>query len=291
MIRKTISSIISRKVLAWAESITDEALRSEVLKGTIVTGGCITSMLLDEPVKDFDIYFTSKDLAYNVATYYANIYNTTHNDDSRSVGVEVTPDERVKIVISSTGVAGSVPDDEIEDTEDVVGGNDKVKEEASKKNEYKPVFFSSNAITLSDKIQLVIRFYGDPDTIHGNYDFVHCTNYWSSVDHQLVLRPEALEMTLCKRLKYIGSKYPLCSVIRTRKFIKRGWNIDAGQYIKMIFQLSRLDLCDIEVLKDQLIGVDSAYFARLITALEEYKANNDAPITDSYVCQLVDKIF
>src|SRR3546814_939057 len=53
---------------------------------------------------------------------------------------------------------------------------------------YRPVFMSTNAITLSDKIQIVLRFYGEADAIHENYDFVHCTNYWTSKDANLTLR-------------------------------------------------------------------------------------------------------
>src|SRR3546814_2013322 len=48
---------------------------------------------------------------------------------------------------------------------------------------YRPVFVSTNAITLSDKIQIVLRFYGEADAIHENYDFVHCTNYWTSKEN------------------------------------------------------------------------------------------------------------
>jgi hypothetical protein len=62
---------------------------------------------------------------------------------------------------------------------------------------FRPVFMSTNAITLSDKIQIVLRFYGEADTIHENYDFVHCTNYWTSKAGELVLRQPALE-SLCR---------------------------------------------------------------------------------------------
>ena len=62
----------------------------------------------------------------------------------------------------------------------------------------------------------------------------------------------------------MGSKYPLCSIIRTRKFIQRGYTINAGQYLKMAMQLNELDLKDVSVLQDQLIGVDSAYFDMVI---------------------------
>nr|MCU0343906.1 T9SS type A sorting domain-containing protein [Ignavibacterium sp.] len=43
---------------------------------------------------------------------------------------------------------------------------------------YRPVFISENAITLSDKVQLVIRFYGTPAEIHDNYDYAHCMCYF-----------------------------------------------------------------------------------------------------------------
>src|SRR3546814_17023564 len=129
---------------------------------------------------------------------------------------------------------------------------------------YRPVFMSTNAITLSDKIQIVLRFYGEADAIHENYDFVHCTNYWTSKDANLTLRQPALESLLCKELRYVGSKYPVCSVIRLRKFIRRGWVINAGQILKMMMQVSELDLTNPAVLQDQLTGVDSAYFIEQI---------------------------
>ena len=63
-----------------------------------------------------------------------------------------------------------------------------------------------------------------------------------------------------KELIYTGSKYPLCSIIRTRKFIERGYHINAGQYVKMAWQLNKLDLNNLDVFKDQLMGVDSFYW-------------------------------
>ena len=52
----------------------------------------------------------------------------------------------------------------------------------------------------------------EPDQLHENYDFVHCTNYWTSWNNELVLRKEALEALLARELRYVGSKYPLCSI-------------------------------------------------------------------------------
>ena len=35
-------------------------------------------------------------------------------------------------------------------------------------------------LTLSGAVQLIIRFYGPPEEIHANYDFIHCTCCWQS---------------------------------------------------------------------------------------------------------------
>jgi hypothetical protein len=151
---------------------------------------------------------------------------------------------------------------------------------------------STNAITLSDKIQLVIRFYGEPDEIHSNYDFVHVTNYWDSKTKSVELKAEALEAILNKELQYVGSKYPIASLIRTRKFIKRGWHINAGQFVKMAWQISELDLKNIYVLEDQLVGVDSIYFLNFIRTMKErMMKEKDFAMTGDYLSTVIDKIF
>jgi hypothetical protein len=218
--------------------------------------------------------------------------------------------KRVKIVAKSAGIVGEEtetgeykyfeghPDGQAADyiakvmdnpgeTEDTL---EDTKMELVKENEgqFRPVFLSSNAITLSDKIQIVLRFYGEPDTIHENYDFVHCTSYWTSWDGNLVLRQEALESILSKELKYVGSKYPVCSIVRLRKFITRGWRINAGQILKMCMQISQLDLTSIEVLEDQLTGVDTAYFVQLISNL---KAKDPEKVNAGYLIEIIDRMF
>lgn len=334
--KKAIVSILSKKFNDWVQHIDDEEVRKLVEQNSIITGGCIASMLLGEEVKDFDIYFTDKKTTLAVARYYVKKFNiakgevknrigyTTkafvldgeisieQNEDAKEIGenwdwgshmLRITPD-RVKIIVRSDGVASENDSDleePFEDVYDVIERGDNIEDkylekdddlESEVKGKYRPVFLSSNAITLSNRIQLVIRFYGDAEEIHSNYDFAHCTNYWESGNKKLTLRPQALESLLSKNLVYSGSKYPLCSIIRMRKFIKRGWHINAGQILKMIMQVNELDLKDIAVLEDQLVGVDSAYFMQLIEALEsKQKSDESFEINTNYVCSIIDRIF
>lgn len=166
--------------------------------------------------------------------------------------------------------------------------SDKKADEA-KRGKYRVLFVTSNAITLSDSMQLIIRFQGDVEEIHSNYDYTHCTSSWTSWDRKLNLRPDALECILSRELRYQGSKYPIASLIRLRKFITRGWTINAGQFVKMAYQVSKLDLSNAAVLEDQLVGVDSAYFTQVIAQLS--KQPDPTHIDGTYLLTLIDKIF
>jgi hypothetical protein len=168
---------------------------------------------------------------------------------------------------------------------------DKVADKADSKGrgKYRVLFVTANAITLADGIQIVLRFNGDVDEIHQNYDYTHCTQAWTSWDKKLHLRIEAMECIMSKELRYQGSRYPIASMIRSRKFITRGWTINAGQYVKMAYQVAQLDLNDPMVLEDQLVGVDSAYFSQLIQQLKEQP--DPTRVDGGYLLTLIDKIF
>ena len=122
---------------------------------------------------------------------------------------------------------------------------------------YNISYISPLAITLTDKIQIITRFYGSPKEIHSNYDFVHCTAYWTSWDNRLVIPHQVKDAVKAKHLVYIGSKYPVASAIRTKKFLKKGWNINAGQFLKIAMQISELNLHNEEELREQLVGMYS----------------------------------
>lgn len=320
---KTIKKVIRAKIDNWLASIEDEEVKKIAEKNTIVTGGCLASMLLGEPVNDFDLYFKSRDAALAVARYYVARFKPVN---AKGIGCDIFVDdsdsERVKVKIQSSGIASeggsdepysyfeSRPDNDssasnfvgetMGDEEGILNSagqiEDKYEELEEKalqadddgKPKFRPVFMSTNAITLSNRVQIVLRFFGEPEEIHKNYDFVHCTNYWSSWDSELTLRQDALECLLSRELRYVGSKYPVCSIIRLRKFIRRGWVINAGQILKMIMQIQDFDLKNPLVLQDQLTGVDAAYFVQLMSKLKE---KDPEKIDTAYLVEIIDRMF
>jgi hypothetical protein len=310
---RSIRSVLRAKHSEWLESIMDEGVRDLVKHNSIYTGGCLASMLLGEPVNDYDVYFTNRETALAAAQYYVAQFEPK-NRRGIACKISVLPeDDRIKIVIKSAGIAsedgaekpyqyfegatdehageyvGEVMSDpgEIQDAHEETEELALINPDEDSRPKYRPVFMSTNAITLSQRVQVVLRFFGEPDEIHKNYDFVHCTNYWTSND-RLTLRPEAMEALLARELRYVGSRYPLCSIFRLRKFLRRGWVVNAGQLLKIAMQVSALDLRNHHVLEDQLTGVDAAYFLEVVQKLRE---KDPEKVDTAYLVEIIDRMF
>lgn len=295
---KTIRKIIEDKMFDWLSSITDEQLRIKLKSKILVSGGSITSLFFNEKVNDFDIYIMDKNVLVELVNYYTKPYGKeivvlkgwektvllenarlqNENDNVFSIAIENLKDNQVKLFLG--GGAGKKV-------------NENIVENYSKKVPAVPVpkyhakFFSPNAISLSDDIQIVVRFWGIAEEVHKTFDFIHATNYFT-FDEGLVTNKEALESILTKQLKYQGSLYPLTTIIRIKKFLKRGWNISAGEMLKVMFQISELDLKDPNVLEEQLVGVDVAYFSKLIEIL---RGIDNPEMTSQYLNTLIDRVF
>ena len=59
---KTIKKVITKKMNDWLESISNEELRQKVKDNLLVSGGSVASMLLKEPINDFDVYIQDMDV-------------------------------------------------------------------------------------------------------------------------------------------------------------------------------------------------------------------------------------
>lgn len=334
MLEKTIKQILVKKVNKWLETIDDDTVVKAIKEDLIITGGCITSMMVNENPNDYDCYFRTRETVLKVANYYAKRWNSDHEgqenkigqkckvfvfdcdnpsdelldyykvndpEKSRSVMVSNMEEGRIKMIFPSDGIVGdpdaanaseemgvdSIP--EIIEEIDEQSADDKIKKE---KRPYTPVFISTNAITLSDGIQIVVRFFGEPADVHDTFDFVHTRAYYDHAQKEVVIPKEVYEAVMNKTLVYTGSRYPLCSVFRLRKFIQRGWKVNVGQMLKMCMQISELDLTDIDVLEDQLIGVDSLYFMNLIAQFRKMQDGDDTfELNPGYIVSIIDKVF
>lgn len=309
---KNIKKHLNAKIRDWVKHVDDEEIAKIIQENAIITGGALVSLITGDKVHDYDVYLRTKEACIAVAEYYVRKWNDKHPDkpveavlygEDMMKKFHLSEDNgAVRCIISSKGLASedenvesrvayNFEDDvDIDETDGIPKDDEDSDDE--KKEKYRPRFISSNAISLSDKIQIVTRFCGDIDIIHKNFDYAHCTCAWSSWDNKLSTPELALMCILNKELYYQGSKYPLCSIIRSRKYIERGYHINAGQYVKMCLQLSNFDLSDVYVLEDQLTGVDTAYFNQLIDAVKtRMDETGEASVDYLYVMDLINKLF
>lgn len=302
MQKKTISKRIKNKVEQWLETLPKD-LSDLVRPCVVVSGGSIASMFLREEVNDYDVYLTDQTVLYRLCLYYGN---------KVGIGVLNGRDKDKLLMAEFNWIEGqTLPEWNGEDDYqsvrfvrlrslsadqvkmDISGGKrfDVANDDSGEPEPFCVKFVSPNAISLSDDLQIVCRFSGSVEQIHSTYDFIHATNYWTFADG-VVTNLAAMESLITKQLKYQGSLYPLTSIIRSKKFVKRGWNIGAGEYLKIMFQISELDLHDPVVLEDQLIGVDVAYFGMLIDILRnKHDKHPEFRMSSGWLNELIDRVF
>ena len=298
MNKKRIAQRLNIETKKWIDTIQDDELKVKVRENVVVAGGAITSLLEGETPNDYDVYIKDFKVLVDLANYYAGLWNNDGRHKSKvTIQVDMpeldvpkldseVKDSKVICFITSEGVAG--------DKEEVIkasaGTEANIEVDEDEVADYRPVFFTDNAISLKGKIQLVLRFWGEPEKIISSFDYVHCTNYFDRGEQNLHINNDALMSILNKQLSYVGSQFPICSLFRMRKYMERGYTISAGEILKMAFQISKLDLTDIEVLREQLIGVDTTYMIALVDRLEKAQEEN-IDIDYSYVVGLIDEIF
>lgn len=287
MQRKTIQKAIKSKLESWLSTITDDKLRDKVKNNIVVSGGSICSLWLNEQVNDYDVYLKDENVCYELAHYYLKGFQELevicHKNKNTLLGENPSG---IREIILDNLKPGQV---KILLPESPSGLRTSFEDEGTGK--YLPLFFSPNAISLSDQLQIVLRFTGTVEEIHKSFDFIHATNYFT-FEEGLVTNLRAMESIISKQLSYQGSLYPLTTIIRMKKFIKRGWGVNAGEMLKCMFQISELNLSDPHVLEEQLIGVDVAYFGTLIEILKNKKESDpNFKLTSEYLNTIIDKVF
>lgn len=288
--RKTIKDILDGKLEDWLTTLPKE-LAEKCQQTIFVAGGAITSMLLGEEPNDYDVYFTNPEVAKDIAEYYLKQINPAF-DCEVTINPVIDHVDRVKVMIKSAGLVGEALD--VDQYRYFEGQSDqsiaKYFQNFTKKDvaDYKLANMTSNAISLNGGIQLILVFCGLPKDIISFFDYTHTKNYYYYFGKNLELNPEALECILAKELKYSGSKYPLCAMFRMRKFIQRGWTITAGEMFKIGYDVSELNLNDVDVLREQLIGVDTAYFIEVLAIIGKIK---DREMDRTYLFKIINRVF
>ena len=248
---QSIQRILTTEFRKFTDSLP-ETLREDVIKTAFITGGSIPSLLIGEYVNDYDVYFTVPTATAKIETHYrAMIRELIRNKDHCKIE---------DLGLGFTKVHYYDEGKELTDDKDI---------EKSLKNRYYPKFISKNAITLTSRIQLILGFHGTPDEVVGKFDWKHIKSYWTAWNGKLYIHPDTYRLVVDKELIYTGSDYPLSTMFRMKKFLKKGWNISAHEMTLIAMDLQMQDLSDKKTLISQMSGMDPLYIANELQRLSE----------------------
>ena len=117
--------------------------------------------------------------------------------------------------------------------------------------------------------QAICAVYGEPAEIIKNFDFTCCMGAWVP-ETAFVLHDDFFQHCSQHRLVFnANAQYPICSLWRALKFIKRGWKLSAIESIKMALCINHLALNDRRELKRQLLGIDTLFLKEFTDSLEK----------------------
>jgi hypothetical protein len=107
-----------------------------------------------------------------------------------------------------------------------------------------------------------------PQALFDFYDFTICMGAYNF--RKFVLHENFFQHLSQRRLIFNHkTKYPICSLMRVRKFLERGYKISYTELIKIALSVHGLNLDSLSVLKDQLEGIDALFLKPLIDKLQD----------------------
>jgi hypothetical protein len=224
----------------WIDSVTDPQLVCRLRDEAYVAGGAIASLLLDEPVQDYDVYVREEATAQAVKAYYEEFFRRH----------PAPPFDPRHPFIAAPALTEPC----------------------------RPLAMTANAVYLSYCIQLMTIFYGEPAWMVSNYDFHHCSGYYTAREGRLVVLEETRQAIAARSLRYRpGRTFPMLSVLRLPKFIARGYTIDLGQLFQLLAEVAAAGLGDREKVR-QLLGLLSEKDCRFTRALAVTESLPEGPV-------------
>jgi len=157
---------------------------------------------------------------------------------------------------------------------------------------------TDNAITFERKVgkkkfevQIIKRFSGTPREILDTFDFTIVQGCYDFLTEQFVLDDNFLPHIAQRVLKFTStSHYPICALIRTRKYQDRGYFIPNSTLLAISFAINRLDLSTYKELKDQLLGIDTMFLCKFLETLDDNETLTDSDRAEfiDMCCTLID---
>ena len=151
------------------------------------------------------------------------------------------------------------------------------------------------------KIQVIIMpdlICQDPKDIINQFDYSVCMGAYDIDNKQFILQDGFIEHIARRELYFnVNAKYPLASLFRLRKYLKKGYTISGTEIIKLGLSINNLKMTNYMELKKQLEGIDTLFLAELTNKLmtpeyaeREYDFNAFVSMIDEYFQDKLDEL-
>jgi hypothetical protein len=131
-----------------------------------------------------------------------------------------------------------------------------------------------NALTLkraSEKskklwsVQVIRRFTGDAAEIFDWFDFTVTHGAFDFEQGVFHFGDRFFTDVAKKKLVYSGaSKYPICAMYRTKKYMDKGYSISGATIMHIALSIVQLKIENYGQLKEQLMGIDTSFLQKLL---------------------------
>jgi hypothetical protein len=235
--------------------LTPKQYNENILCNSFIAGGAILSVTKEEKIKDYDLFVTTAASARSlVNTFLRRI----QGGDTLQLITEV---DEVNPKISKGVLSFTQPDRMTLPIEDIIDNFNQLCKKQKSKGKLQPVYLSKNAITLSNGVQVIFRFIGEPEDVFSTFDYEHCKVYWRPKPQGLLLGSlvytgRSQESIAKNELIYTGNtRFVLSAISRLNKFIKRGWGISPSSLLSLAVTASKIDWSNRKVLEEELLGI------------------------------------
>ena len=123
--------------------------------------------------------------------------------------------------------------------------------------------------------QLIVMpdLFGDPKTIFNYYDFTVCMAAYqfnaNGEDNGFIFGDDFFKHIGQRRLVFnTGTMFPICSMLRVMKYIKKGFYITGMELLKIGLSIHSLKMETYADLRQQLQGIDTAFLEDLTSQME-----------------------
>ena len=141
---------------------------------------------------------------------------------------------------------------------------------------------TANAVTYKLdglKFQLIRHFYNEKSEtpvadLLNVFDFTVCQGAFSFIDQQFYFSENFLK-DICSRSLIVNKnlEYPLSTLFRTYKYIRKGYNLSPVQVIGLSVQCADLNLETYADYKKHILGIDSLTLTKMFDKMNDEQLN------------------